>query len=183
MTEREKMISGDLYLASDPELVEARIRARRLCLELDAVDTGDFGLREQIARRLLGAAGESPYLEHGFRCDYGDNIEVGDRFYMNFGGIVLDCAKVVIGDDVKCGPNVQLITATHPLDAAERIAGPEFAKPITIGDRVWLGAGVIVCPGVTIGEGSTAAAGAVVTKDVPPHTLVAGVPATVKRTL
>lgn len=177
------MLRGELYLASDPELTEARQRARRLTRLYNAATEEEWDRRREILRELLGAADADTVIEPPFFCDYGSHIYLGARFYANFGLTVLDCAEVRIGDDVMIGPSVQIYAATHPLEAEERIKGPELARPITIGDRVWIGGGSILCPGITIGEGTTIGAGSVVTKDVPPHVLAAGNPCRVLRSL
>ena len=183
MTEREKMLAGALYLASDPELAQGRQRARRLTRLYNATTEEEETLRLQLLEELFGSVGNGAFIEPPFRCDYGDNIHVGTRFYVNFGCVILDCARASIGNDVKFGPNVQIYTAYHPIDALTRIAGPELAAPISIGDRVWLGGGVIVCPGVTIGENTTVGAGSVVTKDIPANVVAAGNPCRVLRKL
>ena len=182
-TEREKMLSGELYLASDPELEAARRRARRLTRLYNATTEEEEAQRTLLLRELLGAVGEGPVIEPPFHCDYGSHIFAGDRLYINFGCIILDCAQVRIGNDVMLGPSVQLYAATHPLDAAARAAGPELAAPITIGDRVWIGGGAILCPGVTIGEGTTIGAGSVVTRAIPARVFAAGNPCRVIREL
>jgi maltose O-acetyltransferase len=183
MTEREKMLGGELYVAADAELVGARRRARRLTRHYNETTEGADDKRVALLRELLGAVGEGGAIEPPFHCDYGTNIYVGQRFYANFGCIILDCAEVRIGDDVKLGPAVQLLAAYHPLDAAARAAGPELAAPITIGDRVWIGGGVIVCPGVTIGADTTIGAGSVVTQNIPAGVVAAGNPCRVLRSL
>lgn len=182
-TEREKMVTGELYIASDPELVELRRRARALLRAYNQSTEEEQDLRLGLLHRLLGTAGDGVVIEPPFYCDYGLNIHVGANFYMNFDCVILDCAPVFIGDNVMCGPKVQIYTATHPLQAAERIAGPELAKPIRIGSNVWLGGGAIICPGVTIGDNTTIAAGSVVTKDVPANVLAGGNPCRVLRQL
>ena len=183
MTEREKMLAGELYLASDPELTAARQRARRLTRLYNASTEDEEAARLELLAELFGKLGEGAYIEPPFRCDYGSNIYAGTRFYVNFGCIILDCAAVRIGDDVKFGPNVQLYAAYHPIEALTRIAGPELAAPITIGNRVWIGGGAIVCPGVTIGDNTTIGAGSVVTKDIPANVVAVGNPCRVLRQL
>lgn len=183
MTEREKMLAGELYLASDPELTQGRQRARRLTRLYNATTEEEEAARLQLLEELFGSVGKGAFIEPPFRCDYGDNIQAGERFYVNFGCVILDCAPVRIGDDVKFGPSVQLYAAYHPIDALTRIAGPELAAPITIGARVWLGGGVIVCPGVTIGANTTIGAGSVVTKDIPANVIAVGNPCRVIREL
>ena len=177
------MLSGELYLATDPELLAARHEARRLqaCYNASACD--ELDLRSKVIRQLLGAVGRRIEIEPPFYCDYGVNIYAGENLYMNFGCVVLDCNRVTLGDNVQCGPYVQIYTAYHPLDPRQRAEGPELASPITIGSNVWLGGGVIVCPGVTIGEGSTIGAGSVVTRDVPSAVFAAGNPCRVIRQL
>lgn len=183
LTEREKMIAGELYMANDPELVELRRQARRLLRLYNQATEDETDERVALLKQLLGTAGEQVWLEPPFYCDYGFNIHAGNGFYMNFDCVILDVAPVHIGQNVMCGPKVQILTATHPLTAAERIAGPEFAKPIRIGDNVWIGAGAIICPGVTIGDNTTIGAGSVVTKDLPPNVLAGGNPCRVIREL
>lgn len=182
-SEREKMLAGELYDAGDPELSALRRRARQLIRRYNQSDEDEADLRGSLLRELFGATGKSISIEPPFRCDYGENIHLGENFYMNFGGIILDCNFVHIGANVQCGPSVQLLAATHPLSAAERIAGPELSAPITIGDNVWLGGGVIVCPGVTIGANTTIGAGSVVTRDIPANVFAAGNPCRVIRSL
>ncbi|ELR19371.1 maltose Oacetyltransferase [Acanthamoeba castellanii str. Neff] len=183
MTQRERMLSGLPYEAWDPELVRMRHRARRLLREHNATTEEEPDKRSALLKELLGAGGEGAYIEPPFYCDYGTHIKVGKGFYMNFDCVILDCAMVEIGDNVLCAPKVQLYAATHPLDAAERIKGPELAKPIKIGNNVWLGGGAIVCPGVTIGDNTTIGAGSVVTKDIPANVLAAGNPCRVIKQL
>ncbi|MCI8537543.1 MAG: sugar O-acetyltransferase [Oscillospiraceae bacterium] len=181
MTEREKMLAGEMYSPMDPELGAARIQAHALVQKLNSLPAEDLEGRERLTRQLLGGAGCNVWLEIGFQCDFGFNIVVGDNFFCNFNCVMLDTNTITIGDDCMFGPNVTLAAATHPIKAAERVnpEGREYALPIRIGDRVWLGAGVTVLPGVTIGDRAVVAAGAVVVRDVPPDTLVAGVPARV----
>lgn len=182
-SEREKMLAGELYDASDPQLAAARLRARQLTRRYNQSREDEGDLRTSLLRELLGAMGERVVIEPPFYCDYGEHIAIGENFFMNFGGIILDCNLVCIGANVQCGPSVQLLAATHPLVAAERIIGPELSAPITIGDNVWLGGGVIVCPGVTIGDNTTIGAGSVVTRDIPAKVFAAGNPCRVIRPL
>jgi len=179
MTEYEKMTAGEMYFALDPELVRMRNAARALLDEINASTAemvpGDP--RHEIFKRLFGSVGVGFLAQTPFYCDYGINMHLGERVYFNFNCIILDSAPVTIGSRVMFAPNVQIYTATHPLDAEARNSGLEFAKPITIGDDVWVGGSVVICPGVTIGDRCVIAAGAVVTKDVPPDTLVGGNPA------
>ena len=180
-SERERMVRGELYLASDPELVEARVRARRLFARFNASDPGDVGGRVALMRELFGAVGKDAWIEPPFYCDYGSQITLGAGVFVNFGGVFLDPAPITIGEGAQIGPRVQLLTADHPLDAATRAAGPELGRPIVIGARVWLGGGVIVCPGVTIGADTTIGAGSVVTRDIPAGVVAVGNPCRVLR--
>jgi acetyltransferase-like isoleucine patch superfamily enzyme len=170
------MVSGELYDASDPELAEARIRARRLTQRFNALDPDDRDVRVELLRDLLGDVGAGSWLEAPFFCDYGTQVRLGARVYVNAGCIFLDAAPITLGDDVQLGPGVQLLTSDHPRDAAERAAGLESAHAITIGARAWLGGGAIVLPGVEIGEDAIIGAGSVVTRSVPPGVTAAGNP-------
>jgi maltose O-acetyltransferase len=181
-TEREKMLAGELYDAGDPELAALRLRARELVREFNQTRATEPERRTALLQELFGAVG-SAMIEPPFACDYGGNIRVGNGFFMNFGGVILDCAEVTIGDNVMCGPMVQIYTAYHPVQASERIKGPELAAPIRIGNNVWLGGGAIICPGVTIGDNTTIGAGSVVTKDIPANVFAAGNPCRVIRQL
>lgn len=176
MTEKERLLAGELYLASDPELTAERLRCRVLLHELNQSDPRDEATRRRVISQLIGKAGEGAWFEPPFRCDYGYNISVAARFYANFDCVILDPGRVEIGDDVLFGPGVHVYTATHPLDAAERAKGPEFAKPVQIGSRVWIGGRSIVLPGVTIGDDVIIGAGSVVTRDVPNGTRAVGNP-------
>ncbi|HEY6532661.1 MAG TPA: sugar O-acetyltransferase, partial [Acidimicrobiales bacterium] len=179
----ERMLAGDLYLADDPEISELGARARRLVDRFNRSGPDDAADREEILTELLASIGPETEIRVPFHCDLGVNLRVGARCFINFGLVVLDVAAVIIGDDVQIGPNVQLLTPTHPLDAKLRRAKWEAAEPITIGDNAWLGGGAIVLPGVAIGNDAVVGAGAVVTKDVAPNVVVAGNPARVIRTL
>jgi maltose O-acetyltransferase len=182
-TEREKMLAGELYVAADPALTQERRRARRLTRLYNATTEEEPERRLELLRELLGHAGAGITIEPPFHCDYGTYISIGDGFFMNFGGVILDCNYVRIGDNVQCGPNVQICAATHPLEAAQRTLGPELGAPITIGDNVWLGAGAIILAGVTIGANTTIGAGSVVNRDIPANVLAAGNPCRVIREL
>ena len=176
-TEKEKMLAGELYVAADPELVAERVRARRLLQRLNSVDPGDDAAYRAILAELMPNADTTVFIQPPFYCDYGYNIYAGPGVYMNFNCIVLDVMPVRIGAGTMFGPAVQIYTATHPVDAAERAKGPEYAKPITIGRDCWIGGGAIIQPGVTIGDRVIVGAGAVVTKDVPDDAIVVGNPA------
>lgn len=171
------MLRGELYNGSDPELVADHIAARLLFEQYNAIGVAEGERRAELLRQLLGAVGVGVTIRPPFRCDYGYLTTIGDRVFANFGLVILDPAPVTIGSDVQIGPNVQLLTATHPLDAATRRSGWESAEPIVVGDGGWLGGGVIVCPGVTIGENTVVGAGAVVARNLPPGVLAVGNPA------
>ncbi|MBD2715264.1 sugar O-acetyltransferase [Microvirga sp. STR05] len=177
LTDKEKMLSGELYLANDPELVAERLRAKELC---HRYNQEPVYLNRQVLAELLGYETDA-HLEAPLRCDYGYNIRLGRNVYANYNLTILDCALVTIGDNVFMAPNVVLSTAGHPVEVEPRIAGWEFARPITIGDNVWLGAGVLVMPGVTIGAGTTIGAGSVVTRDIPAGVVAVGNPCRVLR--
>lgn len=179
MTERDKMLSGLPYRSSDPELVALHDRARVLTRAFNDCDPLDRARQRDLLGQLIGEIKGEVSIEPPFRCDYGTFIELGHGFYANFGLVVLDVCRVTFGDNVLCGPNVQVYAATHSLSPEERLTNVELGKPVTIGNNVWLGGGAIVCPGVTIGDHAVIAAGAVVMRDVPPRALVAGNPARV----
>jgi maltose O-acetyltransferase len=181
-SEKQKMLSGELYLASDSELLSERAYASRLLFEIHSLPPGDPH-KQLLLKQLLGSTGDSFVIERGFHCDYGYNIHVGENFYANVNCTILDCAEVRFGKNVLLAPNVGIYTAGHPLDTAQRIAGQEFAHPITIGDNVWLGANVVVLPNVTIGANTVIGAGSVVTKDIPANVLAYGNPCRVVKSL
>jgi maltose O-acetyltransferase len=178
---RDRMRAGELYLADDPELAREMTRAARLTHRLNTADPADGDTRHRLLTELLGAFGEGSEIRPPFRCDYGYQTFVGARTFANFGLVCLDVAPVTIGDDVQIGPNVQLLTATHPVAAGPRRDKWEAARPIVIGDNVWLGGGAIVCPGVTIGANTVVGAGAVVIRDLPPDVVAVGNPARIIR--
>jgi maltose O-acetyltransferase len=178
---RERMLAGELYIADDPGLARESERAQRLTHLLDTADPTDAARRRELLTELLGAFGEGSEIRPPFRCDYGWQTFVGARTFANFGLVSLDVAVVRIGDDVQIGPNVQLLTALHPVAAGARRDKWEAARPITIGDNVWLGGGAIVLPGVTIGADTVVGAGAVVTRDLPAGVVAVGNPARVVR--
>ena len=171
------MLAGDLYDASDPELVAARERARGLTREYNRTEATERERRRELLDDLFGSVGDGVEVEPPFRCDYGSNLHVGENFYANFDCVVLDAARVEVGDDCQLAPGVHIYTATHPLDAADRTAGPEYAEPVTLGDDVWVGGRAVVNPGVTVGDGAVVGSGSVVTDDVPAGVVVAGNPA------
>ena len=179
MTEKEKMLAGELYQAGDPELVADRLKARKLVKILNDSDPEDTEYRVSLIRKIFGKAGKNFWVEPPFFCDYGTNIEVGDDVFFNFNCVVLDVVKVTLGDRVLVAPNVQFYPATHPLEAKPRGEMWEYGKPITIGNDVWIGGSAVICPGVTIGERTVIAAGAVVTKSFPADVVIGGNPAKV----
>ncbi|MFO0789507.1 MAG: sugar O-acetyltransferase [Pirellulales bacterium] len=180
---RERMLAGDHYIADDPDLLREANRAAVLTAEFNATAGDDHAGRARILRELLGSIGEGSVIRPPFRCDYGYQTHIGARTFANWGLIALDVGRITIGDDVQIGPNVQLLTATHPVEAEPRRAKWESSRPITIGNNVWLGGGVIVCPGVTIGENTVVGAGAVVVRDLPANVVAVGNPARVIRSL
>lgn len=180
MTEREKMLAGELYDPFDPELVSARERARDLCQALNATRESQQDERRRILRDLFGKGGDSVWMQPPFYCDYGGNIELGQRVFFNFNCVVLDVCRVRIGDFTLFGPAVQIYTATHPLNAEQR-RREESGKPIDIGADVWVGGGAIILPGVRIGSRAVIGAGSVVTRDVPDDVFAAGNPCRVIR--
>lgn len=181
MSEREKMLAGQLYDASDAELVALRNRARILRQQVNQEMDGQK--RSQLMKDWLGGTGEHIYVETPVTLDYGCNIHVGDHFYANFNWTVLDTCPVTIGDHAMLGPNVQFYTALHPLKAADRIAGPEYGAPITIGDNVWIGGGAMILAGVTLGDNVVVGAGSVVTKSFGDNVVIAGNPARIIKTI
>lgn len=175
------MLAGDLYLADDPELAQEALRARILVDEFNQTAAEQFEERIRILQTLLGAVGNDTVISRPFRCEYGYRMRVGARVFANFGLVALDVAPIIIGDDVQIGPNVQLLTPTHPIDPDVRRAKWEAAEPITVGSNVWLGGGVVVLPGVTIGDDTVVGAGAVVSRDIPSRVVAVGNPASVIR--
>ena len=176
MDERSKMLRGDLYDASDPVLAAARITARRLTRQFNAVDPEDAEASERLLAELLGDVGPGSRVEPPLFCDYGTQISFGARVFVNMGCVFLDAAEIALGDDVQIGPCVQLLTSDHPRDSGERARGLESALPISIGARSWLGGGVIVLPGVEIGADAVVGAGSVVTRSIAAGVVAAGNP-------
>lgn len=180
-SQRNRMLAGDLYRADDPELVDARLRASRLIDRLNAAPAEETRELRRILGELLGSFGADSEIRPPLFCEYGSTLHVGTRTFINFGLMALDVAPITIGDDVQIGPNVQLLTPTHPLDPDLRRAKWEAAEPIVLADNVWLGGGVIVLPGVTVGENTVVGAGAVVTMDLPGDVVAVGNPARIIR--
>ncbi len=177
------MIAGELYDPLDQQLSEERLRTRLLIKELNDTREDQVEERSRILKELIPHAGDGLWLQPPFYCDYGTNIKLGERVFFNFNCVVLDVTYVTIGSRTLFGPNVQIYTATHPLNHIERASGLEFAKPIVIGEDVWIGGSVVICPGVTIGDRSVIGAGSVVTRDIPPDVFAAGNPCKVIRPL
>jgi maltose O-acetyltransferase len=182
-SQRERMLAGEPYLAGDPELVAMSHAAMRLQDRYNSTTVDEPDERRRLLEELLGGIGPDTVLRPPLYVDYGVHLTIGARCFANFGLVALDCAHITIGDDVQIGPNVQLLTPTHPVDPDERRTGIEGAGPIAVGDGVWLGGGTIVLADVTIGEGTVVGAGAVVTRDLPPRVVAVGSPARVVREL
>jgi maltose O-acetyltransferase len=180
-TPKERMLAGEPYLSDDPELLDDRVRCRRLTWRLNALAPDDQPARDEIVTRLLGSIGAGAEVLSPFHCDYGYQITIGERTFVNFGAVILDSAAVDIGRDVQIGPGVQLVTPVHPLDRERRATNLEWAAPIVIGDGAWLATGVIVCAGVTVGRGAVVGAGSVVIRDLPARHLCVGNPCRVVR--
>lgn len=176
MTEKQKMLTGQLYNAGEPGLLKDREDASEQLFGIFSLPPSRKEERQRRFRQLLGSAGNTFTIEKGFHCDYGYNTHLGENFYANVNFTVLDCAEVRIGKNVLIGPNVGIYTAGHPLDTGQRVAGLEFAYPVTIGDNVWIGGSVVILPNVTIGDNSVIGAGSVVTKDIPANVVAAGNP-------
>jgi maltose O-acetyltransferase len=180
-SEKDKMLAGELYRASDPELVRDRRRCRSLLHEINGQP--DDGKRHALFVQLLGRIGDGSFIQPPFACDYGSNISIGDRVFINFNTVILDCAQVTIGDGAQIASAVQLLAADHPRDAQARRDLHELARPVSIGSNVWLGAGAIVLPGVSVGDDSVIGAGSVVTRDIPSGVVAVGNPCRVVRSL
>ncbi|MFE4088299.1 sugar O-acetyltransferase [Streptomyces sp. YIM B13502] len=182
-TNLERMLAGDLYIADDPEIGRRLERAMRLAARYQATYLEERDQAKAVLAELLGSVGEDVEIRPPLYVDYGSNITVGARTFVNYHLTALDVAAITIGEDCQIGPNVQLLTPTHPVEPGPRRDKLEAARPITIGDNVWIGGGAIVCPGVTIGDNTVIGAGAVVTKDIPANVVTVGNPARPVRTL
>lgn len=177
MTEKEKMLKGEIYNANyDKELEEERLKAKDICYEYNNLKPSMLKEREEIIKSLFGKTKKAFRIEQPFMCDYGYNIEIGENFYANHGLIILDANKVRFGDNVFVAPNCGFYTAGHPINVKQRNEGLEYAKPIEIGNNVWIGGNVIVLPGVKIGDNTVVGAGSVVTKDIPSNVVAVGNP-------
>lgn len=182
MTEKEKMLAGELYRLSDgPELLEELARAKEMCYAYNQLLPSKKEERKQILKELLGKVGEHYLIEQPFHCDYGSYITIGENFYANYNLTILDVNSVTFGDNVLIGPNCSFFAAGHPLEPELRKAGWEFGKPIQVGNNVWFGGNVTVLPGVTIGDNAVIGAGSVVTKDIPADCVAVGNPCRVMR--
>ncbi|MGE0076427.1 MAG: sugar O-acetyltransferase [Bacteroidales bacterium] len=182
-SEKEKMISGKPYKAFGEELLAERQHAKELIFEFNSLHPKQIEQKNEILKSLLGKTKDKFFIESPFRCDYGYNIEIGANFYSNYNLIILDCAKVTVGDNVLIGPNVGIYTAGHPLHYEIRNQEYEYAFPITIGDNVWIGGNVVINPGVSIGKNSVIGSGSIVTKDIPSNVIAVGNPCKVLRKL
>ncbi len=180
MSERQKMISGLPYDPGDPELQADQTAAKHWMARYNAALAATPAERRDLLRQRLGEVGEGAVIRPPFHCDYGYNIRLGRNVFLNFNCIVLDVCEVDIGDGTQIGPGVQILTADHPRNAAERAAGVEFGRPIVIGFNVWIGGGALILPGVTIGADAIIGAGAVVTRDVPAGASAMGNPARIR---
>ncbi|MFC0040544.1 sugar O-acetyltransferase [Actinomadura rayongensis] len=180
---KERMLAGEPFTTDDPELAADALRAARLCERFNGWPAADPPGRRAILADLLGSLGEGAYVAPPLRVDYGYRVTLGHGAFVNFGAVLLDAAGITIGADVQIGPYVQLLTPSHPVESGPRRNKWQTARPIEIGDNAWLGGGVIVCPGVTIGPDAVVGAGSVVTRDVPRAVVVAGNPARVVREL
>lgn len=179
-TEKEKMLAGELYDTADPELVAGRDRARDLCQDLNASRESETEKRREILKKLLGSGADTAWIQPPFFCDYGTNIYLGEKCFFNFNCVVLDVCEIRIGSFSLFGPNVQIYTPVHPMNAELR-RKQEFGKPVEIGSDVWVGGGAIICPGVKIGSKTVIGAGSVVTRDIPERVFAAGNPCRVIR--
>jgi maltose O-acetyltransferase len=182
-TEKQKMLDGELYDPQDPQLTDERTHARLLIKELNESREDQVEERNRILQQLIPHAGKGLWLQPPFYCDYGSNMLLGEKVFFNFNCVVLDVTYIRIGSRTLFGPAVQLYTATHPTDYRERASGLEFARPVTIGEDVWVGGAAIICPGVTIGDRSIIGAGSVVTREIPADVFAAGNPCRVIREL
>ena len=177
MTEKEKMLAGEIYNANyDEELIKERIEVKDKCFEYNNIKPSNIESRTKLLKEILGKYEETFYIEQPFICDYGYNIEIGKNFYANHNLVILDGNKVEFGDNVFVAPNCAFYTAGHPLDYKERNNGLEYAKPIKVGNNVWIGGNVTVLPGVSIGDNVVIGAGSVVTKDIPSNVIAVGNP-------
>ena len=181
--QKAKMLAGQPYMASDPELSAAHLRAQAILARFNATSADADAERRTLLSELFERIGEGTVLKPTLRCDYGFNIAIGDRTFINYDCLLLDCNRITIGDEVQIAPGVHIYTATHPIDAKARRSGIESALPVAIGDGVWLGGRAVVCPGVTIGANTVVGAGSIVTRDLPANAVAVGNPCRVIRQL
>lgn len=179
MTEKEKMLAGEIYDACNPELLEELNAVKVLCQQYNQLLPTDFAARNKMLQQMLGQADADTFINQPFYCDYGKHIRVGKRFFANFCLTILDEAPVTFGDDCFVGPNVGIYTACHSTNPVERNTRQEWAKPVTVGNNVWIGGSVTILAGVTIGDNCTIGAGSVVTRDIPANSVAVGNPARV----
>ena len=183
-TEKEKMLAGEIYSATDRQLLEDLAETREMIFDYNQLRPSQMQKKREMLKSMLGHVGDDDIIiNQPFYCDYGKQISVGKRFFANFNLTILDEAPVTIGDDCFIGPNVGIYTACHSTDPIERNSRKEWARPVTIGNNVWIGGGVTILPGVTIGDNVTIGAGAVVVNDIPSGTIAAGNPCKVIRKL
>jgi len=183
MREFDKMISGELYNPVDEELLSLRIKARTIFEEYNKTSVTESEKRKELLAKLFGKELDGVYIEPNFKCDYGINISAGKNLYINFDCVILDVAKVTLGDNCFIAPQVGIYTATHPINAEERISGLEYGKPVTIGNNCWIGGHAVINPGVTLGDNVVVGAGSVVTKSFGSNVVIAGNPAKVIKTI
>lgn len=177
MTEKEKAKASLLYNNNyDEELIKERVACQKKCREYNFLEPDDAKTRHKLIKEIIGEIGEDFCIEQPFRCDYGYNIQIGTHFYSNYNLVILDEAKVTIGDYVFIAPDCGIYTAGHPINVKQRNAGLEYAKEVTIGNNVWIGGGVKIMPGVTIGDNTVIGAGSIVTKDIPSGVIAVGNP-------
>lgn len=181
MTEKEKMLRGKPYKSFEETLLNERQHAKELLFDFNALRPSEIKKRNGIIKNLFGKTGESFFIEPPFRCDYGYNIEIGENFYSNYNCIILDCAKVTIGNNVFLAPNVGIYTAGHPIHYEPRNEEYEYAFPISIGNNVWIGGNTVINPGVNIGNNCVIGSGSVITKDIPANCIAVGNPCRVIR--
>lgn len=180
-SQKARMLAGELYLADDPELIAAHLRAQEILARFNGTRADAVDERRALLTDLFAHFGEGAVLKPSLRCDYGFNISIGDRTFVNYDCVLLDCNRITIGAEVQIAPGVHIYTASHPIDVATRRSGLEYALPVSIGDGAWLGGGTIVCPGVTIGENTVIGAGSVVMRDVPANVVAVGNPCRILR--
>jgi len=180
-SEKAKMISGKPYKAFGDELLKERQYAKEQVFKFNSFRPNEITKRNEVLKKLLGKTKSTFFIEPPFRCDYGYNIEIGENFYSNYNLIILDCAKVIIGDNVLMGPNVSIYTAGHPLHYEKRNQEYEYAFPISIGNNVWIGGNVVINPGIIIGDNSVIGSGSVITKDIPSDVIAMGNPCKILR--